>query len=452
MASETRTDVVVIGGGIGGLACALSLANAGRRVTVLEASARLGGRGASEHEKGFTLNQGPHAIFEPSRAMLASLGVKPSAPLVAPTDTYVDDGERLHVLPGGVGSFFGTSYLDARDRLSLGGLLPSLVGSGGDASLTFGAWLDRRGLTPRVRALVEMLARVATYGADPAYTSAPVVIAQLRAAAIGGVRYADGGWGGIVDALATRAKEAGVEIVTRARVSGLDTTSRGFVVHTDERRVAAADVVIAGPPSLAHGLLAPLGEEVARAITPSGPGLRIACLDLGLDRLPEGAAKGAFGTTEPTYVSVHSTTAKLAPEGAAMVHAALYLGDRAPRPREDRAAIEVALDRAIPGWRARVVVERHAPAALACGARVDAPGGLPARPSVRVDPLSRSGHGVYLVGDWVGSRGLLLDGVLASALEASKLVVGASVGAGGRSGATTSDSTRSMSGSASSIA
>jgi hypothetical protein len=36
--------------------------------------------------------------------------------------------------------------------------------------------------------------------------------------------------------------------------------------------------------------------------------------------------------------------------------------------------------------------------------------------------MSRGAHGVYLVGDWVGARGLLLDAVLASALEASKLV------------------------------
>jgi phytoene dehydrogenase-like protein len=422
MTSEMWTDVVVIGGGIGGLACALSLAEAGRRVTLLEASARLGGRGASEREAGFTLNQGPHAIFEPSRAMLASLGVCPSAPLVAPTGTYVDDGERLHVLPGGVGSFFGTSYLDARDRLSLGGLLPSLVGGGGDASLTFGAWLERRGLTPRVRAMLEMLARVATYGADPAHASASVVLAQLRAATIGGVRYVDGGWAAIVDDLAARARDAGVAIELRARVIGLEKTDRDFVAVREEGRVHAKDVVIAGPPPLASSLLAAHGEEVVRAIAPSGPGLRLACLDLGLDRLPDGAVRGAFGTVAPTYVSVHSATASLAPEGAAMVHAALYLGDRAPRPREDRLVIETALDRAIPGWRARVVVERHAPAALACGARVDASRGLAARPSVRVESMSRGAHGVYLVGDWVGARGLLLDAVLASALEASKLV------------------------------
>lgn len=423
MAAETRTDVVVVGGGIGGLACAVALARDGAEVVLLEAGARLGGRGASDEERGFTFNQGPHAIFEPSRAMLESLGVRPHAPIVGPDGSFVDDGERLHVLPGGVGSFFGTSYLDARDRLSIGALLPSLVAGAPPTEATFASWLAARAPTPRVRALVEMLARVATYGADPQEASAPAVVAQLRAAAIAGVRYADGGWGRIALALASRAREHGVEVALRARVHAIEPGPRGFLVRTDARALFARDVVVAGPPSLAHGLLAPLGDDVAAAIAPRGPALRLACLDLGLARLPAGAAKAAFGTREPTYVSVHSATAALAPRGGALVHAALYLGERAPRPKDDRAAIEVALDRAMPGWRSEVVIERFAPAAMATSARVDArAGGLAGRPAVRVAPLSDASRGVHLVGDWVGPRGMLLDGVLSSALEAARLV------------------------------
>jgi phytoene dehydrogenase-like protein len=423
MATETRTDVVIVGGGIGGLACAVALARDGLKVVLLEASARLGGRGASDEERGFTFNQGPPAIFEPSRAMLASLGVRPNAPIVGPDASFVDDGEHLHVLPGGVGSFFGTSYLDARDRLSVGALLPALGAGAPTTETSFATWLDERAPTPRVRALVQMLARVATYGADPEHAWAPAVIAQIRAAAIAGVRYADGRWGRIVEALAARASEYGVERALRARALAIEPRSRGFLVRTDERAVLARDVVIAGPPSVAHGLLASLGDDVARAIAPRGPALRLACLDLGLARLPAGAAKAALGTREPTYVSVHSATAALAPRGGALVHAALYLGERAPRPKDDRAAIEVALDRAMPGWRSEVVIERFAPAALATSARVDArTGGLAGRPAVRVAPLSDASRGVCLVGDWVGARGTLLDGVLSSALEAARLV------------------------------
>lgn len=420
MARTDRLDAVVVGGGIGGLGCALALARRGRRVAVLEASGRAGGRGASERERGFVLNQGPHALFEPSRAMLASLGVEVRAPLVSPHGTFADDGERLHVLPAGVGSFFGTSLLDAQDRLCLAGLFPSLIAPRASPEQTLAAWLDARSLTPRVRAAVEMLARIATYGAEPEHAAADVALAQLRAAVLGGVRYVDGGWSAIVDAMLDEARRTGrVELALRSRVTAIEPAANGFIVRADERVLEARDLVLAGPPSLATSLLAPLGLSVP----PAGPALRLACLDLALDALPEGAAKGSFGLHEPTYVSVHSATADLAPPGGAVVHAALYLGAAAPDPAADRRSMETALDRAIPGWRDRVVLERSAPAALASSARVDAPHGLAGRPAVELAALSGPRRGAFLVGDWVGSRGVLLDGVLASALEASRLIL-----------------------------
>jgi len=412
-------DVVVVGGGIGGLACALALAKKGRRVAVLEAAGRPGGRGASEQERGFVLNQGPHAIYEPSRAMLASLGVAPAAHVVSGECSFADDGERLHALPAGVGSFFGTSLFDARDRLSLGGLLPSLVAARSGSGATFAAWLEARTLTPRVQALVEMLARLATYGADPAHAAAEVVLAQLRAAVIGGVRYVDGGWSAIVDSLVgALLATSRAELALRSRATAIEPHARGFSIRANDRVLEARSVVLAGPPGLASTLLTPLGISVQ----PSGPPLRLACLDLALDALPEGAAKGAFGLREPTYVSVHSATAALAPPGSAVVHAALYLGARAPEPVADRRAIEVALDRAIPGWRRHVVLERSAHAALASSARVDAPHGLAGRPAVEIEALASPRGGAFLVGDWVGARGVLLDGVLASALEAARRI------------------------------
>jgi hypothetical protein len=53
--------------------------------------------------------------------------------------------------------------------------------------------------------------------------------------------------------------------------------------------------------------------------------VRAACLDVGLARLPEPRRTFALGLDEPTYLSVHSKTAKLAPEGAAAIHVAKYL-------------------------------------------------------------------------------------------------------------------------------
>lgn len=71
-------DVIVIGGGLGGLAAAAYLARGGRRVAILERSKRIGGRATTRQEQGFHLNLGAHALYRcgPAEAALAELGVE----------------------------------------------------------------------------------------------------------------------------------------------------------------------------------------------------------------------------------------------------------------------------------------------------------------------------------------------------------------------------------------
>src|SRR3954447_9475315 len=54
---------IIIGAGPAGLVAAIHLQRLGVRVTVLEAKGRPGGRASSDRHEGFTLNQGPHALF-----------------------------------------------------------------------------------------------------------------------------------------------------------------------------------------------------------------------------------------------------------------------------------------------------------------------------------------------------------------------------------------------------
>ena len=411
-------DVVVIGGGIGGLATALDVARRGLKVCVLEAGSRWGGRGASDVQQGFTFNQGPHAIYPAAWSFLRALDLKLEAHLVSSEGSMLDDGARLLPLPGTLSSFIAADWLDAKDRL---GLMRALLAitlpySTPASSETLAMWLDARGWRPNVRAIIDVLLRVATYGASADVAAAGPALANLRSVIVGGVRYTDGGWQSIVDALVNALTAGGASMQLRARALGLTKLELGFQIETEGGPVRAPHIVIAGSPQLASSLL---GESAHTP--PAGKSITAACLELGLASLPEKTISSAFGITSPTYVSVHSKTARLAPDGQAMVHAALYLDNRAPSPVADRAQIEAALDRAIPGWRSQVIAERFTPRMLVSYARVEAPAGLGGRPSVVVPSLSKAGvSGVYRVGDWVGAQGMLLDAVLSSSRIAAR--------------------------------
>jgi phytoene dehydrogenase-like protein len=150
---------------------------------------------------------------------------------------------------------------------------------------------------------------------------------------------------------------------------------------------------------------------------------RAACLDVALTSLPDEKATFALGVDRPLYLSVHSRTARLAPDGAALVSTMKYLPAGASHDAAaDRAELEGLLDRLQPGWRARIVAQRFLPSMIASNAivRADA-GGTAGRPGPRVPDAP----GVFVVGDWVGPEGMLLDASLASAeraaLEASEM-------------------------------
>jgi hypothetical protein len=141
--------------------------------------------------------------------------------------------------------------------------------------------------------------------------------------------------------------------------------------------------------------------------------VRVACLDLGLSTLPRSAARVALGVDQPLYLSVHSTVARLAPEGAAVVHACKYLGGRADA-ASDRAELEQFVDLAIPGWRGHAEVIRFLPEMTVTPA-VFSLEGRPAVDELRIP-------GVALAGDWVAGEGMLVDAAVATGLRAADLI------------------------------
>ncbi len=168
-------DVVVIGAGFAGLSAAVRLAEAGRRVVVVDDAPRLGGRATAfdDRETGERVDNGQHVLFGCYRetyAFLDRLGTRHLAPLgTSLAVTMADDlGVKaelrcptwpppLHLL-GGV---LGWRALPLSDRLTtvrLAGLLrdvrrrgPAAVAADVDPSQTVSAWLVAHGQSPRLR-------------------------------------------------------------------------------------------------------------------------------------------------------------------------------------------------------------------------------------------------------------------------------------------------------------
>lgn len=414
------TDLVIIGGGLGGLTAAAMAAKAGLSVVVLEKASEPGGRAATTEKRGFAWNLGAHALYRggPACAALDALGVAYPGKTPPVSGGHALRGDALHTLPTGFLSLVSTDVCGLSAKLELARLLGTIAWIDAAAldGVTVTAWLSGALQSPETRALVAAFLRVSTYGGDMDRMSAGAAVAQLQQAYKHNVLYLDGGWRTLVDGLRRAAEAAGATIRTGARVASVDTMDNvvNSVTLADGTRIAARAVILATSPGAASAMLpgsAPLAAY-ARDLVP----VRVACLDVALSSLPVRRSLFALGIDRPLYASVHSATARLAPEGGALIHLLHYApSDDA---RADEAELLALLDHLQPSFRDVLVEKRFLPSMIAHNALPTAAmGGLAGRPGAEVAGTS----GLYLVGDWVGPQGMLADAVFASAGVAAGL-------------------------------
>jgi phytoene dehydrogenase-like protein len=417
------SQVIVVGGGMAGLSAAALAARQGGAVTVFEGGKEVGGRARTQDRGGFLFNQGAHALYTGGAAgrVLQALEVPWSGGDPAGVGSSLAwVGGALHPLPVDAASTLRTSLLGFRDRVELGRLLMSLpfLRPARYGHVSLAQWLDARVDRPVVRALLEAMVRLTTYGGEPERMSADTALGQLLLAAKGGVRYLHGGWQTLVDGAYAAARQSGVQVALGASVERVIPGEAGVtVVRSDGTEHGAQAVILAVPPDVARRVL-PQGTLDVRGLSP----VRAACLEVAFDGAPDTDRTFALGLDAPYYASMHSRVARLAPAGGALLHAAKYLGTGEGAGPQDRADIEAFVDDVFPGWRGRVRDARFLPAMVVHHALPSASsGGLGGRPEVRVS----GAPGVYLAGDWVGSEGLLLDCALASAEQAAQGAVAA---------------------------
>lgn len=281
MTAHTETAIVVVGGGIGGLSAAISLAAANRRVVLFEQQPDVGGKMAHIVDRGFYWDTGPSVvtmrpvfdrIFQRANHRLDDyLDLIPIDPL---TRYFYTDGCILDVtrdwprLAAQIGALHPPDVAGYLDFLAYAAELHRITGPTFiynrpptlatllrvpwrdrfkvDAWSTMQQAINRRVAHPHLR---QLLGRFATYvGASPYHAPATLsVIAHVELT--GGVWYARGGVYTIAQAMRRLAEDLGVEIHTSTPVEAIELshgrvvgvrTPRGFQPATTV--VANADV------------------------------------------------------------------------------------------------------------------------------------------------------------------------------------------------------------------
>ncbi|MET7479240.1 FAD-dependent oxidoreductase [Streptomyces sp. NPDC005648] len=423
--AEERWDAVVVGAGLTGLVTAVRLARTvgPGRVLLLEAGGEPGGRARTTDHHGFRLDLGPRALYHTTRTRLHALGIRVPAhePDLAGA-LALRDG-TLHPGYAAPGPLLRTALLSPRERLAVARLLALSRARPALAGLDAATWLADRLPTERAREAAFAVLRISAYTGRPGMIAADALAAHF-AEARRGVGYVDGGWRTLVDALALRARTLGVHLRTAGRVTAVEGGPHPHVTLADGPSVRTRSVVLAGlSRPAAERLLSGAGQEsrssapqqTNRPGVPAAP-LRTACLDVALSRLPSPDRSLVYGVDEPLYLSVFSRTARLAPDGGAVLHLVRHDDGSGLGASEVRKRLYELLDLCQPGWREVLVHERFLPAITTMTAVPEArTGGLAGRPGPRVPGRS----GVFVAGDWVGPAGLLADACVLSGERAA---------------------------------
>ena len=315
--------VVIVGGGISGLAAALRLADSDRppRVTVLEAAARFGGRVGTERRDGWLVELGPDLF----------LGGKPGAWELC---RRLGIAERLHGTTAGAGAYVLRGRRLFRVPQGLTGLVPSRMGpfvrtrivsplgklrvaldyfipprrDDGDESVE--AFVVRRLGREMYERLVEPLLS-GIFAGDGSQLSVLATFPQLReserthggmlramlaarrvkaapVAAPGGrgpqhqgFLSLPGGLGELIDALVTRLGECGVALRSGSAATALERDGEGWQVRLADGSTLRADAVIVAAPTRATATLLDAHAPDAAAALREIPLVTSATVSLG---------------------------------------------------------------------------------------------------------------------------------------------------------------------------
>lgn len=381
-----KADVVIIGGGVSGLATGALLAKQGKKVAVLEKGNVLGGRAYAYEEKGFTLNYGPHGMYTPESGVLAEvmgrLGREvPVCGYPLATRSYWQHHERFASMGAKPHQLMTTGLFSVSGKVAVAKVMLAIRGEKLDGlapEITWRKWVESKTSDEAIIEFMMAFATVNSYTNPAGDLSARWFLGHMQRSLFSKdfVGYMHGGWRVMYDAWVEEIERGGGVIVRGAAVESLELDGGSVLAaRTQESRYEAEAFVCTLPPQDAPSI-AP-DDSTLKMELRRWAGLqdvRAYCIDLGFDRIIRDDLSFIFDVQKSLYYSIHSESAPdLAPPGSQLLHAMAYLtpddaaDDGLRNKRRDE--LLAGLDRYFPGWKEAAVVERTLPNARVVGAR-----------------------------------------------------------------------------------
>ncbi len=377
--------ITVIGGGLAGLTAAITAAEGGADVRLLEAHEQLGGRARSTAGP-YKANLGPHALLcnSPFWAWLGDRDLLPPSARPRLSGFRFRWNDEIRRVPA-VGAAVAALRLRGRKA---------------PVELDFRTWAaEQVGLEAADQ--IARSAGILTYHYDPGSLSAAFVWEPIMRAVLAApptTRYPIGGWSRIVERMEHRARRLGVTIEHGAHVEELP----------------EPPVIVATELTDARALLG--ADETLDWLSGNA-----VCLDLVLEHR-RGDPYVVADLQETGWVERFTAADRtLAPGGQELIQAQMPI-----RPGESPDAagnrLERLLDASFVDWRERERWRRRQVMTKRTGA-LDPPG-----KTWRDRPAIDRGGGVFLAGDMVAAPGCLSEIAWASAVEAGELALSAARG------------------------